>query len=96
MAITVEITESDFREVATDKEKEKIFGKTRVLGGDADERGTEEIIEDLLPSALVQRVRKMIPKDFELVEISMQAEVSGKVLGSGLSGTFEMKLAKLP
>jgi hypothetical protein len=57
-------------------------------------REQRDIVEDLLPRALVKRVRKIIPSDFQLTEIVIDAEVSGKVLGTGVSGTFSIKLSR--
>lgn len=46
------------------------------------------MLEELLPRALVAKIRKLTPPDFELQEITIDAEVSGKIFGSGVTGNF--------
>jgi hypothetical protein len=94
MTVKIELRDQDVLQVATAEEREKLVGKVRVLAENTHDRDPHDIVEDLLPRALVERVRKIIPNDFQLSEIVIDAEVSGKVLGTGVSGTFSMKLSR--
>ncbi len=89
----IELNEADFVLVADEIERIQLVGTERVLGGE-EVMSTEEIVENLLPKALVGRIQKMIPSDFNVSQIKMQAELSGKAFGSGISGTFEVTFTR--
>jgi hypothetical protein len=94
MTVKIELHERDFAEVMTADERRAIFGSERVLRDETATQSTNELLEELLPRALVTKIRKLTPPDFELSEITIEAEVTGKILGSGVSGNFSMKLAR--
>src|SRR5262245_27702276 len=94
MTIKIDLHESDFAPVMTSAERRVVFGSERVLAESGSEQSPTSLLEELLPRALVAKVRRLTPPDFELSEITIEAEVSGKVLGSGVSGNFSMKLAR--
>lgn len=94
MTLKIELGEGDFGEVMTPAERRAIFGTERVLQEPSASRSTGEMLEELLPRALVAKIRKLTPPDFELQEITIDAEVSGKIFGSGVTGNFSMKLSR--
>ena len=94
MSFKIELSETDFLEVASNVEKKALVGKERVLQNRVEDRSPESIVEDLLPSALAIHVSNLTPPDFELSEITIDLEVSGKVFGSGISGSLQVKLSK--
>jgi hypothetical protein len=94
MTIKIQLHEGDFAAVMTPAERREVFGTERVLAEGNTAQSPTSILEELLPSALVAKVRRLTPPDFELSEITIDAEVSGKVLGTGVSGNFSMKLVR--
>jgi len=94
MTLKIDLDESDFADVMTPAERIVIFGSERVLKENTGPPTPDQLPEELLPRALVAKIRKLTPPDFELNEITIEAEVSGKVFGAGVSGHFSMKLAR--
>jgi len=62
---------------------------TRKLGEEPD---TERRIIDLLPKVIAERVKQIIPDDFELAELELKFEVQGKLFGAGVGGEVVAKL----
>lgn len=52
---------------------------------------TRASVLDALPKALSQRVRKMIPDDYEIHEIEIKIGLSGTPFGVGISGDATVK-----
>lgn len=85
MTVRVWLSDRDFEAEATEDEKAKLETQTPVLGTTQQER-REEFIRELLPRVIAKKIEKLIPEGYEVKEISMTVDVSGKVFGSGISG----------
>ena len=94
MSITVELEEIDFAVVANQEQKSKMFGRVEVLGGDGKNPSPEDVIEELMPKALVKKLHSIMPEDFEISQMKINVEVSGKILGTGLSGNVDVVFSR--
>jgi hypothetical protein len=84
----VVITEKDYEEalgvpdakLLAAKKKEEVLGPEPNLA-----------IIDALPRVLAERVRKMIPVDYEIREITIKVIISGTPFGVGVGGDATIK-----
>ncbi|TDP62596.1 hypothetical protein [Roseateles toxinivorans] len=63
---------------------------SRVLSGE--DQDAKQILMDALPTIIAQKIRKIVPKDFEISEVQLKLNVSGKLFGTGVSGDVILKL----
>jgi hypothetical protein len=63
---------------------------SRVLSGE--EQDAKQILMDALPAIIAQKIRKIVPQDFQVSEVQLKLNVSGKLFGTGVSGDVILKL----
>jgi hypothetical protein len=87
------ITEQDYREALDDTKIKRLttIEKEEILGPDH----TVSVI-DALPRVLADRVRKMIPDDYQVLEIQIKVALSGTPFGVGVSGDATVKYGPKP
>lgn len=88
--IPLPITDNDLDRTQRQSLKSKILS-TRTLGAQED---ANRRILDLLPSLIAERIRGIVPDDFELDELEFKFEIQGKLFGSGVGGEVIAKLKK--
>ena len=84
----VVITEKDYEEALGDSDVKLLAAKKKeeVLGPEPN-----VAIIDALPRVLAERVRKMIPLDYEVREITIKMTISGTPFGVGIGGDATVK-----
>jgi len=82
------ITENDYSEALGSSEAKVLAAKRKeeVLGPESN-----NAIVDALPKVLADRVKKMIPENYEIKEISIKITISGTPFGVGLAGDASVK-----
>ena len=82
------ITEKDYEAALGDSEVKLLVNRRReeVLGSEPN-----LAILDALPRVIAQRVRKMIPSDYEVREITINLKISGTPFGVGVGGDATIK-----
>jgi hypothetical protein len=90
--IRLEINESDVDEAEKNKLKKELLA-TRTLG---EKEQIDRKILDLLPKVIAERLKQVIPADFEISELEFKFEVEGKLFGSGIGGEVVARLRKRP
>lgn len=86
---TILLEESDLSSQATRKLSALQKGE-RHLGGD-EQSDAKELLAGELPSAIANRVRKMVPDGFVLKEIELSVKLGGTLFGIGVDGTAKIK-----
>ncbi|MDR4481725.1 MAG: hypothetical protein R3B95_00410 [Nitrospirales bacterium] len=88
MKITIEKKDYE-RFLGKDKVKLDILPKPMEVLGDEEDK--EEAIMQFLPEVLAGKLKKMIPPEFEIVEIEMKLSIGGKPFGVGVDGEATVK-----
>jgi hypothetical protein len=86
-AVTLKLSEADF-EKYIGADVRAVSRGARVMGA------RESSVMEALPKVIRERLQKMTPPDFELKEIEMKLELSGKVFGVGVSGDVTAKFGR--
>lgn len=82
----IKIEKKDYESIlGKDKVKVDILPKPmEVLGNEEEDK--EEVIMKFLPEVLAGKIKRMIPSEFEIIEIEMKLSIGGKPFGVGLDG----------
>jgi len=88
--LPLEISDSDLDKSEREALETEVLA-TRTLG--AQEEVNRKIL-DLLPKLIAERVRQIIPDDFELDSLELKFDVQGKLFGAGVGGEVVAKLKK--
>lgn len=59
--------------------------------GENNESDVRQIIANELPSAIANKIKKMIPDGFELKEVELSIKLGGTVFGVGVDGIAKVK-----
>jgi hypothetical protein len=87
------VTERDY-EAALDKASvRKLKGENRdtILGS----KEAADVL-DALPRVLADRVRRMLPDDYEMLEMQLKISISGAPFGVGVAGDAIVKFGPKP
>jgi hypothetical protein len=88
--LPLEISDRDLEEQDRALLEKEILA-TRTLG---DQEHANRKILDMLPKLIADRVKQIIPDDFELESLELKFDVQGKICGSGVGGEVVAKLKK--
>ena len=69
--------------------QEKLGRKELVLGDES--KGKDEIVKELMPSVIAQKISRIIPDNYKVNEIQMSIKLGGKVFGVELAGNIIVK-----
>lgn len=83
------VTEQDFDPAIRARAKALKEGH-EVLGPEENE--LETFLTSVLPAALIEKVRKVLPSEFQLKELEFKVEVKGMPFGIGLGGEIGVKI----
>ena len=82
VAMQIIITEQDYRDALGSAAAKRLTSeKEEILGPD-----DKASVIDALPRVLADRLKKMIPVDYDLLEIQMKITLSGTPFGVGVGG----------
>lgn len=96
------LTEKDFEEVSPKLVSEKVESRTATMNVQLQApvetkkayEAPNDAIRELLPSAIAKKVSRIVPEGFEVSEITLTGEISGKPFGVGFSGQVSVTYAK--
>jgi hypothetical protein len=98
------LTDKDFPElqqipVPVDLDRKIAVGKMtvpaeEVVAVETYPEASGEAVRELLPSKIAKKVEKVVPKGFEVPEITITGEISGMPFGVGVSGQVSVTYTK--
>ena len=93
--IELRITESDLRTYGDHRLVQELSGveKTPTLGGK--EEAMERLME-ILPRIIAEKIRKIIPEDYEISEIALAVKIKGNFAVVGIDGDVNIKFKPKP
>ena len=82
------ITDEDFRRTLGTEGVERLTARRKedILGPE----NTASVL-DALPRVIAARVKRMIPEDYEMLEITLKVALSGTPFGVGVAGDATIK-----